>query len=76
MSRSCHFLSHTYNHLSLPVNFVPVIKPKITKELTSPLILKVNPLDESDTFTLDTSQEKNEREKEDFFEKKSKTVVY
>ena len=33
-------------------------------------------MDESDTFTLDTSQEKNEREKEDFFEKKSKTVVY
>ena len=65
MSRSCHFLSHTYNHLSLPVNFVPVIKPKITKELPSPLILNV-----------DTSQEKNEREKEDFFEKKSKTVVY
>lgn len=31
-------------------------------------------MDESDTFTLDTSQEKNEREKEDFFEKKSKTI--
>ena len=31
-------------------------------------------MDESDTFTLDISQEKNEREKEDFFEKKSKTV--
>ena len=50
MSRSYHFLSHTYNHLSLPLNFVPVIKPKFTKELPSPLILKLNANDESDTF--------------------------
>lgn len=61
MSRSCHFLSHTYNHLSLPVNFVPVIKPKITKELPSPLILKVNPLDESDTFTFTREERKRKR---------------
>lgn len=61
MSRSCHHLSLTYKNFPLPLNFVPVIRPKYTKELPSPLFLKIKPDDEEGNFTL----EKNENE--DFF---------
>ena len=55
MSRS---LALSHNEI-LPLNFVPMLKPKDTAELPSPFLLKYkSPFDENkDDFTLDSSME-------------------
>ena len=69
MSRS---LTLSHNEI-LPLNFVPVLKPKDTTELPSPFFLKYKaPFEENeDDFTLDSSFEEAQSKKKHI--KRSKT---